>query len=77
MKTVMVRKVVCTLQYLFSGEHVDVVWNEFDPVRENGQVRAMDDTRVGPVHPANLERVRTQLVRAEDIPGDVGHHQRY
>ena len=45
-------------------------------MREDGEVGAVDDPGVRAVHPAHLERVRADLVRAEDVAGDVGHHQR-
>ena len=34
----------------------------------------MDDPGVGPVHAPDLEGVGPQLVGAEDVAGDVGHH---
>ena len=60
--------------HLLCSEQVDVVRDELDPVGEDCEVVAVDDPGVGPVHAPDLEGVGPQLVGAEDVAGDVGHH---
>ena len=61
--------------YLVSRQSTDVFRDEFDPVTENCDVGWVDDAGVGAVHAADLERVGPDLVGAEDVARDVGHHQ--
>lgn len=59
------------------GQGGNVVGNEFDPMREHGQVINVNDARIGSVHAPDFEGIGPQLIRAENVSRDVGHHQRY
>jgi len=50
------------------GQPHDVVRHVLEPLREDGRVAALNHPRRRPVQPPHLERVRTQLVRPENVP---------
>lgn len=64
------------IPHLKSRQGIDIIGDELYPLRQDCQIRDVDDARVGTVKPAHLEGVGTDLVRAEDVPRHVGHHQR-
>ena len=46
-------------------------------MRENRNIRTVNNPRVGSVHASDFERIGPDFIRAEDVSGDVGHHQRH
>lgn len=54
----------------------NVVRDVLHPLGEDAGVVAVDDPGGSAVQSAHFEGVRTQFVRTEYVPSDVGHHQR-
>ena len=63
--------------HLLASERVRVLGYDLHPLGENGQVGDVDHARVGTIHASHLKRICSQLVRAENVPRHVSHHQRH